>query len=55
MTDNLLYDLLKRHVGHHVVIAEYGDGVNISLECEKCGCVIFDTDLYDLCAVDEEE
>lgn len=53
MVDNLLYDLLKRHVGHNVVISDYGDGANMSLECEDCGCVIFDTDLYDLCSADD--
>lgn len=31
-------------------IEQYANGVNYSLECEDCGCVIFDTDIYDLCA-----
>ena len=43
-----LYKRLARHVGHDVAIVSYGDGINISLECNDCGCVIFDTDIYDL-------
>lgn len=43
-----LYKSLQYHIGHNVEIASYGDGINISLECIDCGCVIFDTDLYDL-------
>ena len=43
-----LYKMLERHIGHDVEIVSYGDGVNISLECNDCGCVIFDTDVYDL-------
>ena len=37
-----LYEKLRYH------IVSYGDGIDISLECNDCGCVIFDTDLYDL-------
>lgn len=47
-----MYKMLERHVGHDVVIVSYGDGVNISLECEDCGCVICDTDCYDLTGLD---
>lgn len=43
-----LYKILERHIGHDVEIVSYGDGINISLECNDCGCVIFDTDIYDL-------
>lgn len=46
--ETTLYKTLERHVGHDVSIVSYGDGLNISLECNDCGCVIFDTDLYDL-------
>ena len=43
-----LYEKLRYHIGHDVEIVSYGDGIDISLECNDCGCVIFDTDLYDL-------
>lgn len=48
MTDNLLYDLLKEHIGHRVEIAQYGNGVNFALEDLDTDEVIFDTDIYDL-------
>ena len=46
---NLLYvspEKLKDHVGHKVVCVSYGDEeiVNISIECEDCGEVLFDLD-----------
>ena len=44
----LLYDLLKKHAGHRVEIAEYGDGANFALEDIDTNEVIFDTDGYDL-------
>ena len=50
--DTLLYELLKKHVGHHVEIIEYGDGVNYSLEDMDTNEVIFDTDLYDLIGIE---
>jgi len=51
--DSLLWDRLKSHFGHHVVIACYGDvddPANVSLECEDCGCIILDAGLYTICA-----
>lgn len=42
--NNYLYEDLKRHVGHDIVCVEYGDGVNVSIECEDCGEVIIDYD-----------
>jgi len=35
---------LESHVDHEVVCVMYGDGANISIECEDCGVVIFDID-----------
>lgn len=46
--ETLLYQLLKKHAGHHVEISEYGDGVNFALEDMDTNEVIFDTDIYDL-------
>lgn len=48
--DNLLYDLLKEHIGHRVEIAQYGNGVDFALEDLDTDEVIFDTDMYDLVA-----
>jgi len=38
------YSDLKEHLGHKIVVAEYGDGDNIAIECEDCGCVLVDFD-----------
>ncbi len=51
--DSLMWDILKQHRGHHVYVASYGDlddPINISLECEDCGCVVLDAGLYTICA-----
>lgn len=51
--NTLLWDILKKHVGHKVNIVSYGsadDPANISLECEDCGEVILDAELYTICA-----
>ena len=51
--DTILWEMLKNHRGHHVYIASYGDWddpVNISLECEDCGCIVIDAGLYTICA-----
>lgn len=56
--NKLLWDALKSHIGHEVSIVAYGDTENpadICLECEDCGEVILDVELYTLCAVDETE
>lgn len=50
--DTLLWDELKKHRGHHIRIASYGDWdnpENISLECEDCNEVILDAELYTIC------
>lgn len=41
-------EMFIKHVGHDVEIVTYGDDANVSLECNDCGCVICDSDLYDL-------
>lgn len=46
--ETLLYQMLKKHAGHRVEIAEYGDGINFALEDMDTNEVIFDTDIYDL-------
>lgn len=51
--DKILWDILKKHRGHKVSIVSYGnydDPENISLECEDCGEVILDAELYTICA-----
>ena len=50
-----LFKRLIRHAGHDVAIVNYGGGINLSLECNDCGCVIFDTDIYDLTGLEEEK
>ena len=48
--ENPLYSLLREHIGHEVVVVCYGkdgeDSVNVSVECEDCGCVLVDADQY---------
>ena len=46
--ENLLYEIMIKHTGHHIEIVGYDDDENVTLECEDCGCVLFDTDCYDL-------
>lgn len=38
------YNELKAHVGHEIVCVQYGDGVNVSIECETCNEVLLDYD-----------
>lgn len=40
------YTTLREHLGHHVVVVEYGDGINVAIECEDCNEVLLDYD-YD--------
>ena len=50
--NTVLWDILKKHRGHHVSIVSYGgwdDPKNISLECEDCNEVILDAELYTIC------
>ena len=49
----ILWNELKKHRGHKVSIVSYGDWDNpadICLECEDCGEVVLDAELYTLCA-----
>jgi NAD-dependent SIR2 family protein deacetylase len=38
------YDELAEHYGHKIVIAIYGEGVNVAIECENCSEVLLDYD-----------
>ena len=52
-SDEMLWDMLKSHIGHQVCIAAYGDTDNpmdICLECEECGEVILDAKIYTVAA-----
>lgn len=58
MDNLLLWNALHKHRGHKVVIATYGDLDNpadVCLECEDCGEVILDAELYTLCAREENK
>lgn len=51
--NTLLWDILKDHYGHHVQVSLYGDiddPANVCLECEDCGEVILDAEIYTICA-----
>ncbi len=52
--ENLLYEQLTAHKGHHVEIVSYGDCNDPActcLECLDCNEIILDAELYDLVAV----
>ena len=58
MDNDLLWNILKVHRGHKVSIVSYGsweDPVDICLECEDCGEVILDSELYTICAREDKE
>ena len=38
------YQELREHIGHAVVVVEYGNGVNVAIECEDCCEVLLDFD-----------
>ena len=51
--NNLLWETLLKHKGHNVRIVTYGDPddpADVCLECEDCGEVILDAEIYTLCA-----
>lgn len=51
--NDLLWDILLAHAGHHVYVAAYGDPddpEDVALECEDSGEVLFDAGLYTLAA-----
>lgn len=35
------YEKLKHHVGHKLTVANYGDGMELSVECEDCHEVLY--------------
>lgn len=48
-SEKLLWDMLLQHRGHNVAIVSYGDyddPEDVCLECEDCGSVILDAELY---------
>lgn len=54
--NKLLWDILAKHFGHHVVIAKYGDTgdpEDVCLECEDCYEVLLDAKNYTTCARDD--
>ncbi len=54
--NSYLWDKLLSHRGHHVCIVTYGDiddPANVCLECEDCGEVLIDAELYTLCVRDD--
>lgn len=56
-TDELLWNMLLKHRGHTVSIVSYGDFDNpadVCLECEDCGEVILDADIYTICVRTDE-
>ena len=54
--ESYLHQKLREHCGHNVRISKYGLGYGCyALECEDCNEVLFDTDIYDLQGIDEEE
>lgn len=53
----ILWDALLKHRGHNVSIVSYGgidDPIDVCLECEDCGEVILDAEMYTLCAREEQ-
>lgn len=51
-----LWNTLLAHLGHRVSVAVYGDldnPANVCLECEDCGEVVLDAELYTLKARDD--
>lgn len=52
-TNMILWNALLKHRGHNVSIVSYGDIDNpadVCLECEDCGEVILDAEVYTICA-----
>lgn len=55
--ENLLWDILKNHYGHHVEIAIYGDinnPDNVCLEDMDTNEVILDAELYTIVAREDK-
>lgn len=55
--NDVLWDVLLAHRGHNVQIVIYGDSedpADVCLECEDCGEMILDAEIYTLCAREDE-
>ncbi len=39
-----MYEKIKEHIGHKIECVEYGDGLNVAIECMDCYEVIIDED-----------
>ena len=55
--NNLLWDILRKHINHRVHIRAYGNyeiDHDICLECDDCGEVILDAGIYTICAREDE-
>jgi hypothetical protein len=55
--DNLLWNILLKHRGHHVGIVSYGDPddpADVCLECEDCNEVVLDAEIYTICAREDK-
>ena len=51
--DKILWNILKKHIGHSVHINSYGECDNpdsICLECYDCNEIILDAEFYTICA-----
>lgn len=47
---NHMYNKLREHFGHHIVIAMYGNEDNpieFTIECEDCCCVLVSSEDYE--------
>lgn len=58
LDNTALWKALGEHWGHNVRIVKYGDlddPADICLECDDCGLVILDAELYTLQARDDKE
>lgn len=53
LNNKRLWDILLEHWAHNVRITKYGDPdapASVCLECDDCGMMILDAELYTLCA-----
>ena len=39
-----LYSGIIEHLGHDIEIANYGEGINVAIECATCYTVLIDVD-----------
>jgi len=55
--ENLLWDILRKHVGHNLSAVYYGDSdspADVCLECNDCGEVVLDAEIYTICAREDK-